>query len=623
MTEAATRKAALDAIQFREVSIRQDQIDDDSREVEISFSSDAPVLRRDVFGQYFEVLSHEPGAVRLDRLRDGGAILMDHDHKDQVGAVRDVRITGGKCRARIRFGKSARATEVFQDVQDEIRSKVSVGYRIHAFNEVEGEGNEPPTIRITDWEPMEISLVSIPADVTVGVGRSNHTYSSNQNMSNEAQHVTRSERRRANAARAEHDEILLIGERFNERELAERIALEGGSEQDLKNAILAKRNNVRPMPGMNRHGGTFTGARVEDYGRRVSPARRHLLAAFGDDKREADSSAYRCGMWLRGCFGDENAKRWFNDYGRRAMGEGTFTKGGAVVPYEMANAIVNLQDQYGTARQFCNVWTMSSDTLSIPRRTSGATTYYVSENSEITESDAAFDQITLVAKKLAALTKFSTEVAEDAVIDLAGFLADEFARRFSEAEDSALFNGDGTSSYGGIAGLRHKFANDGLAGALDATAGDDEFSELIAGDLDRMIAAVPQYALNGATWFVSPVANALVLQSIARAAGGVDMIETGNTRIAQFGGFPIHVTPAMPNNSTATYDGAAMILFGNMQQAVSMGVRRDMHIKVLDQRYAEYDQIGVQATERFDIVCHDLGDDTTAGPLVALLGNTS
>ena len=71
----------------------------------------------------------------------------------------------------VRFGKSARAEEVWQDVLGGIRRNVSVGYMIHKATLVESnEGVE--TYRVNDWEPFEVSLVSVPADASVGVGRS-------------------------------------------------------------------------------------------------------------------------------------------------------------------------------------------------------------------------------------------------------------------------------------------------------------------------------------------------------------------------------------------------------------------------------------------------------------------
>lgn len=143
-------------------------IDEENRTVELAFSSEAEVERW--FG--IEVLDHSPGAMRTERLADGGAILVNHDWDDHVGVVESVTVGDDRRgRATVRFGKSARASEVWQDVVDRIRRHVSVGYSIHKV-EVEERAGMPDMVRVTDWEPHEISIVSVPADVSVGVGRS-------------------------------------------------------------------------------------------------------------------------------------------------------------------------------------------------------------------------------------------------------------------------------------------------------------------------------------------------------------------------------------------------------------------------------------------------------------------
>lgn len=166
-------------LQYRDISIVRDtvnedgggeeirgMIDESNRTVSISFSSEAPVSRW--FGE--EILVHEKKAVRLQRLNSGAAVLVDHDGKDQVGVVDKAFIRDGRGYAVIRFGKSARANEIFEDVKDGIRSLVSVGYRIYKTEPSETKSGGD-TVRVTDWEPYEVSICSIPADVSVGVGR--------------------------------------------------------------------------------------------------------------------------------------------------------------------------------------------------------------------------------------------------------------------------------------------------------------------------------------------------------------------------------------------------------------------------------------------------------------------
>ncbi|MEO1221840.1 MAG: hypothetical protein AAFY42_10890, partial [Pseudomonadota bacterium] len=146
--------------------VKAERIDEEARTVELSFSSEEPYQRW--WGT--EILDHKGSSIRLGRLNDGGALLMDHNHRDQVGVIERAWTKGRKGYALVRFGRSARAEEIFQDVRDGIRKLVSVGYRVHELVlEKAKDGLE--TYRATDWEPYEISLVAVPADSTVGVGR--------------------------------------------------------------------------------------------------------------------------------------------------------------------------------------------------------------------------------------------------------------------------------------------------------------------------------------------------------------------------------------------------------------------------------------------------------------------
>ena len=149
-------------------------VDTASRECELSFSSETPYERW--WG--IEVLGHKTGEVDLSWIGSGYApLLKDHEADDQIGIVPKAWLGGdGKARATVRFGKSACAEEQMQDVADGVRVNVSVGYEINELELVKVDG-ETRTYRVTDWLPLEISLVSIPADMTVGVGRSASTES--------------------------------------------------------------------------------------------------------------------------------------------------------------------------------------------------------------------------------------------------------------------------------------------------------------------------------------------------------------------------------------------------------------------------------------------------------------
>ena len=153
--------------QYRHFALDRSALDTEARTVSLAFSSEAPVERH--FGT--EVLDHSPQSIRLGRLQNGGPLLVDHDPTDHIGVIEEVQIGADRVgRAVVRFGKSARAQEVFQDVQDGIRRHISVGYLVHKMQqERASDGSE--IMRVVDFEPLEISVVSVPADPHVGIGR--------------------------------------------------------------------------------------------------------------------------------------------------------------------------------------------------------------------------------------------------------------------------------------------------------------------------------------------------------------------------------------------------------------------------------------------------------------------
>lgn len=146
-------------------------IDEDTRAVELTFSTGADVVRYDwMTGErYIERLSMKPEHVRLQRLNSGAPLLNSHsayELANQIGVVVDdsARIVGKEGRATVRFSRRADVEPFYQDVRDKIIRNVSVGYRVHRFEETKGNGNKLPVRLATDWEPFEISLVPMPAD---------------------------------------------------------------------------------------------------------------------------------------------------------------------------------------------------------------------------------------------------------------------------------------------------------------------------------------------------------------------------------------------------------------------------------------------------------------------------
>jgi HK97 family phage major capsid protein len=355
--------------------------------------------------------------------------------------------------------------------------------------------------------------------------------------------------------------------------------------------------------------------------------RQHALKHFKGEK--PTERAHRFGQFmLASVFGNVKAHEWCMKNGvvLRAQSEGVNTAGGFLVPEEIAMDIIVLRDEYGLARRKLQVMPMGRDTITVPRLASGLTAYFVGEGATITASQAAWNQVRLTAKKLGALTILSSELDEDAAVNVGDILVGEMAYAFANKEDTVLFSGTGISTDGGITGLRTIF-NAGvgsLIGAVDAGSGLDTMAEITAADLARAQGALPQYVYTrgNPTWYCSQTMWANVFERLIGASGGVTKDQASGRTIREYNGYPVELTQAMlaPAAATTNCDDVAMILFGDLAMAASMGDRRGITVaRSTEYKFAE-DQVAIKATERFDINVHDTGDTVTAGPIVALMG---
>jgi len=353
------------------------------------------------------------------------------------------------------------------------------------------------------------------------------------------------------------------------------------------------------------------------------------LRAFKGPKAEAN--AYKVGKFLLATImNNAEARQWCRDHNveireSRVMTESVNSAGGFVVPDEMERAIIDLREVYGNARRNCRIVTMSSDHIVTPRKSGGLTAYPIGEKSSITESEQTWNQVELTAKKWGVLTRMSTDLTDDAIINMADDITNDVAMAFSTAEDTTCIDGDGTGTYHGIIGIRPKMIDGNHAGSyVEAVAPGDNWSEIDEADLLAVQGAMPVYAKIGAKWHCSPTCKVAVFDRLLRAAGGNTNQNLAQGQPAQYNGYPIEEWPAMPSiDAAAALNDKIMLLFGNMRMSTSFGDRRGITLKISSDRYLEYDQIGIMATSRWTINHHDIGGAAAVrGPVVGLLGTT-
>ncbi len=430
-------------------------INQETRTVELSFSSEAPVERW--FGT--EILDHAPGAMRTDRIKAGGPLLLDHNRNDQIGVIEDVAVTADrKGRAIVRFGKSARAEEIYQDVLDGIRTNVSVGYQIHKMDIDEPE-SQNPTCRATDWEPLEISIVSVPADTSVGVGRSaedadhetiisNHRTKEIKPMSEQAQTVDvaaiRTEARNQEQSRVR--DILAIGERQKMAELARQFVDNGKSVDEFRAAVLdtmEQRGQIAPVQTTAEVGLTREETKQFSIVRAINalanPSNHKAQEAAGFEFEVSRAVADKLKRSPQGFFIPMEVQQ-------RDLLAGTASAGGNTKATELlAGSFIDmLRNRMMVNKMGATVLSGLVGDVAIPTQSGGATAYWVAENVAVTESEQTFGQVTLAPKTVCGFTDMSRKLLLQSSIDVEGLVSRDLATILALEIDRAALHGSNT-----------------------------------------------------------------------------------------------------------------------------------------------------------------------------------
>jgi HK97 family phage major capsid protein len=509
-----------DAPQFRSVSFERKAVNADARSIEFALASELPYQRW--WG--IEVLSLEGSAVRLGRLASGThPLLVDHNTRDQVGVIEKAWIDGDKVlRCIARFGNSARANEIFQDVKDGIRSLVSVGYQIHSLRLLKASDDEDDTYLVDDWEPFEGSIVAVPADPTVGIGREESADTHLRSLINSAKEKAAMDPKDNAAGSAgnkdnaggsagnagngasggtvppqpkDHAEVVrnatamerqrtrdieALGRKFNRPQAEIDAAIDGGTGYDAfreKVFTALQESGKLALADSGKIGMTDKDVRNFSFCRLLAaamfPNERGLqeAAAFEIEASQAaqdhrqDTRTDRRGalcipvdvmvkpMDMRLADAEMVTRMLMNRLtmgGRlgRDLVVGTATAGGNLVATELlASSFIDLlTNSLVLGRAGATILSDLQGNVAIPRATGGATTYWVAENTNLTESQQAFDQVALTPKTVGAFCDYSRRLLLQASTAVEAFVRMDIARQIALAIDLAGLNGSGASN---------------------------------------------------------------------------------------------------------------------------------------------------------------------------------
>lgn len=263
-------------------AVRSGNEDGESREVELSFSSEEPYERW--FGT--EILDHSEGCVNLKRLQEIGCVLFNHDRDYVLGKVIEAWVENRRGKAKIRFDEDAEAEKIFRKVMSGTLKGVSVGYTIGNWEKVE-KGKKSIDGRFegecyiaTRWMPTEISIVSVPADESVGVGRS-----AENTMTKGGDKVAKKtgeteDQMRSNVAGGETPDNTTRGGTGEESVQAPASAEERSASEErdeaVRTAVQRERQRVEEINGMEREFGIDLSGMIRD-GSSLEKVREYVL----------------------------------------------------------------------------------------------------------------------------------------------------------------------------------------------------------------------------------------------------------------------------------------------------------------------------------------------------------
>ena len=434
-----------ETIHHRATDMKSGSIDEETRRVKIAVSSEEPVERS--FGQ--EILDHTEKSVDLSFAKSGRMpLLLDHDPRQQIGVVEDVTLDGSSrvLRATVRFGKNGMAKEMFDDVTDGIRSNISVGYQV---NKMQREGED--SYRVNSWKVHEVSLVSIPADTSVGVGRSKDTSIEPKTETIEIKETIMSDidiNVVAEEARSSRNKevasIIELGAKHSRSDMAAKAVSEDKTLDQFRGELL----EVIGSTPLETADVGLTKAEVRDFS-----VMRAIRAMANPSDRQAQEEA-RFEMEV-------------SEAAQRATGR---TARGVMLPTEVlrswAQRDVNTSDDSALIAEdfrggdFIDVLRNASSVMAagatvlnglqgsvaIPKKSAASSAGWIAtEGAASAESEPTFGQVVMAPKVVGAHTQITRLMMQQSSLDIENLIRNDLAQGIALAIDSGALQGSGTS----------------------------------------------------------------------------------------------------------------------------------------------------------------------------------
>ena len=575
------------------------------RTIEFPFSSEEPV-NRGYLGN--EILDHSrEDSIDFSRLNSSAPLLLNHDTSKVIGVVERAWLDKEKKqgRAQVRFANNALGKETLEMVNDKIYRNVSFGYSVDETEEIDKE-----SYRVTKFQPAEISLVSVPADFSVGVGRAKEvkeenkkevTMSNKQESSNmQAQRinddvaaapvasqtkqtpkmtdtpdlsVVRSEERKKaqQEERSRITNISALGAQHGCEDLATSLVESGASIDEARAAVL-ERIGAKPVETVSQV--DMTQEKNIDY--KLTTGIRAALTGDWSSKeagyvRELSQEVERSGI-------KKTTERSFLVPYTALTSRATYATSGATTGGNLVQTDLMADDFIEALRNSSVMMSLGVKALpglvgdvAIPRRSGVASTYYLStETTAITQAESTFDQVTLSPKSLAALSKFSRQPLLQATPGIEELIRTDLTDGLNTAVDLGILNGSGSS------GQPTGILNSSIGSVAIGTNGGAITIETLV-DLEEQV-LIDNGNVSDSMAYVT---NAKVLAELKKLRAGGSASGDGsflfNTDISGIGrgptpgavnGYPLAVTNQVPSNLTkgSSSGVCSAVLIGDFSQ---------------------------------------------------------
>jgi HK97 family phage major capsid protein/HK97 family phage prohead protease len=557
------------SLDYRAMDLDDKTIDEESRTVRVGVSSEEPVKRQ--FGM--EVMDHTKENMNLEFLNSGRApLLLDHDMEKQIGVVESVELdeNARRLRASVRFGKGEQASEVFNDVVDGIRQNISVGYRVD--KKVEREDDPEDYYRVATT-PMEISIVSIPADQSnlVGVGRSS-------------------------------SETLKSTIQIKEKDMSEKIDLDAVRAEAAKSA---SKNAKEIMTLARKHNKADLGEDAIGRGIDIAEFRGELLDVIGNDKpldtpvtvieqSAKEKRTYSLGRMIQaqvtGDWKDAGYERELSEEITKRTGKQSqgmyvpdFAWRSGVMTTAATGAIAgeNVTDQFVPTIQRGDLFIEAlrakqvmanlgvtylgglTNRVRMPKIATGAAAGFVEEAGDVSDQSPTDAGVTLQPRTLGAFATMSRLLMLESVPAIEQIVQDDLLRSIADKIEYYAIQGSGSS------GQPTGILNDGNVNNLDISAGTD-VAALTWADITDLVKLVEEDngVVNAATlgFLTNPKVKAKMANTVKVAT--TDSVMLLNDPWNAIYGYKAEFTNNVPSDLDPGDGGsdASAMIFGDFSQ---------------------------------------------------------